>query len=136
MRILQKFLFRVPKKTGDGVIFDGILKVLETTGYRTDQIQFCLQNNSEGLRKISPVARVMKFFPELERFQGSYEQVWDKKRVVFLSNSDARLLERVAEPSSIKTGSHDSIDTAILSEILHGVPKRFPFRDVDIFFAC
>jgi len=135
MRILQTFLFRLPKKTSDGVIFDSILKALETTGYQTDQIQFCLQNCSEKLRKQSSVARVLKCFPELEQFQGSFQQAWDQDRVVFLSNADAKLHERVAEPSTIKIGSRDPADPAILSQILHGVPKRFPFWDVDIFFG-
>ena len=135
MRILQVLHFRLPKKTTDGVIFDTLLKVCGTTGYPVGHIQFCLQDSSEKLRKQSCIAKVLKCFPELERFQGSFQQVWDQDRVVFLANADAKLHERVAEPSTIKAGSRDPVDPAILSAILHGVPRRFPIWDVDIFFG-
>jgi hypothetical protein len=135
MRILQTFHFRLPKKTADGVIFDSILRALETTGYQNRHIQFCLQNCAEKSSRQSSIARVLKCFPELERFQGSFQQVWDQDRVVFLANTEAGLHDRVAEPSTIKTGSRDPVDPGILSEILHGVPRRFPIWDVDIFFG-
>jgi hypothetical protein len=135
MRILQIFHFRTPKEKTDGEIFDFVFNSLKPNAYVADGIQFCLENAPVGLRKVDPVSRAVKCFPELAPFRGSYETKWDRSRVELLSNNGSKIHERVAEPSTISTAPRSFVNAAILSEILHGVPKRFPFWAVDIFFG-
>ncbi|UGA47249.1 hypothetical protein HU230_0014865 [Bradyrhizobium quebecense] len=76
-----------------------------------------------GTKRISSIARVVKRWPELERFVRTTGSVGPGK-------AEARVLSNVTE-----TGAVEAIDFAILKEIAQGVPKSFPCHAIDLHFS-
>ena len=76
-----------------------------------------------GTKRVSSIARVVKRWPELERFVRTTGSVGPGK-------AEARVLSNVTE-----TGAVEAIDFAILKEIARGVPKSFPCHAIDLHFS-
>jgi hypothetical protein len=92
MRILQIFHFRPPKDKTDGEIFDFILNNLKPYGYDAKGIQFCFENRPASISKIDSVLRVVKNFPVLGRFRGSFQMAPDRDQMKLLSNNGAKCM--------------------------------------------
>lgn len=76
-----------------------------------------------GTKRVSSIARVLKRWPELERFARTAGSVGPgRAEVRVMSNATA-------------TGAVEAIDFAILSEIARGVPKSFPCHAIDLHFS-
>jgi hypothetical protein len=56
-------------------------------------------------------------------------------RVITLSNSGTALHACYAAPLTVTVTSSDAVSSATLSEIMHGVPRRFPFWEANVFFG-
>ncbi|QOZ34178.1 hypothetical protein [Bradyrhizobium sp. CCBAU 53421] len=76
-----------------------------------------------GTKRISSIARVMKRWPELERFVRTTGSAGPGR-------AEARVMSNVTE-----SGTVEAIDFAILKEIAQGVPKSFPCHAIDLHFS-
>lgn len=101
-------------------IHDGFL----AAGFGEPSVRFSLADaptNAEvtavtaamGIKRISSVARVLKRWPQLERF------------------SRERLIVNIAE-----SGATEPVDFAMLLEIARGVPRSFPFHAIALHFSA
>ncbi|NEU96694.1 hypothetical protein [Bradyrhizobium uaiense] len=76
-----------------------------------------------GTKRISSIARVIKRWPELERFVRTTGSVGPGR-------AEARVMSNVTE-----SGAVEAIDFTILKEIAQGVPKSFPCHAIDLHFS-
>lgn len=76
-----------------------------------------------GTKRVSSIARVLKRWPELERFARTTGSVGPGR-------AEVRAMSNVTE-----TGTVEAVDFAILREIAAGVPKSFPCHAIDLHFS-
>jgi hypothetical protein len=87
-------------------------------------VEINLVQEIAGIKRVSSIARVLKRWPQLERFArvvGSTASGGGKTRV--MSNL-------------MVTGAVEPVDFAILAEIARGVPKSFPCRGIKLHFSA
>src|SRR6516164_1002040 len=86
-------------------------------------IRFILSDHADmpvtaalGIKRVSSIERVLKRWPELERFVRSVGPMTGMQ-------ATARVLRNQAE-----SGAAEPVDFSIVREIARGVPKSFPFQ--------
>ena len=134
MQILKLFALRILNDETEGVTFDRVLKVLSASGYSPEKIRFRFEDHPESayVKRVSAVERAIKAYPAIGLFRGEIIQQWNNnQRLVVLSNfhagSSRRELHTPAVPET-------AVPPAMLSEILHGIPRRFPFWHATVLF--
>ena len=133
MQILKLFALRIPNDETEGVTFDRVLKLLGASGYNPGKIRFRFEDHAESayVKRVSAVERAIKAYPEIGLFRGEIIQQWNNnQRLVVLSNFHTGSLRELRTPSAPET----SAPPAMLSEILHGIPRRFPFWHATVLF--
>lgn len=80
--------------------------------------------DAASVKRVSSVARVVKQWPQLDRFTRTTGSVGPGK-------AQKRVISNVSE-----TGAVDPIDFAILREIAQGVPKSFPCHAISLHFSA
>jgi hypothetical protein len=129
VHILQLVTFRSSKDETEGVVFDRILKLLVATGYNPEKIRFRFEDRPFGIKKTSAIDRAVKAYPELAPFQAEVIEQWNNnQRLTVLSN-----FEKEREIRSVPA-SPTCVPAGVLSEVMHGIPRRFPFWLAEIVF--
>jgi hypothetical protein len=77
-----------------------------------------------GIKKVSSIARVVKRWPQLERFARE------------AGSAAATGAARRAMSNLTETGTVAPVDFAIIEEIARGVPKSFPFHGINLHFSA
>ena len=94
-------------------------------------IRFILSDHADmpvtaalGIKRVSSIERVLKRWPELERFVRSVGPMTGMQ-------ATARVLRNQAE-----SGAAEPVDFSIVREIARGVPKSFPFQKATFHFSA
>ena len=77
-----------------------------------------------GIKRISSIERVLKRWPELERFARD------------VSSAAQRGAKTRVMSNLMPSGTVEPVDFAILKEIAGGVPKSFPFHGISLHFSA
>src|SRR5436190_138672 len=76
-----------------------------------------------GIKQVSSIARVLKRWPQLERFTNSG------------ALADGRASQRLLT-NAMKSGEVEPVDFEILKQIAQGVPRSFPFHSITVHFSA
>src|SRR5690349_9528083 len=122
--------FAASKKDPLGDLIERVHAAFLAAGLPEPLVRFILSDHADmpltaalGVKRVSSIARVLKRWPELERFArttGPMAGMQATARVI--ANRD-------------ESGGIAPVDFAILSEIARGVPKSFPFQRATFHFS-
>jgi hypothetical protein len=133
--LFQTLYFREQKDETIGALYDRLIGFLKNASYNLSRIRFTLPDFPKIIRKKGGVERVLKDYPELACFRGSFVSILDQNRVEFISNEEQGQHLFPMEPETLATqASRGPIDPEVLSSILHRCPRTIPFFSGDIVF--
>jgi hypothetical protein len=110
--------FAASRKEPLADVLERVHAAVMAAGFGEPQVQFILSDHSV-VGGVSSVARVLKRFPQLERFA--------QKLAPYPGGPETRVITN-------RTNS-ETIDFATLVEIARGVPRSFPFNNVGLHFS-
>ena len=118
--------FAVSRKEPLGEVVERVHAAFAAAGFGEPAVRFSMSDPPEtpnaaalGIKRVSSAARVLKRWPELDRFSR-------------LSGSEGR--QKTVISNGTDDGAAATVDFAILKEIADGVPKSFPFQRITLHF--
>src|SRR5882724_8568439 len=121
MRLALHTTFTASRKEPLVEVVERIHAAIVAGGFGEPQIQFAFVDSPMG-GGVSSVGRVLKRFPQLERFLLPNPIVPGRNESKVITNRS---------PSAVS----ESLDFAVLLEIARGVPRSFPFHGLSLQFS-